>query len=811
MFRCLLSLIASILLSQLALGQIVVQQVDPYSGNLNTVLEDYFFGEGITVTNAEFKGVDLQFGIFSNAQNDLGLDEGIVLSTGRVEDVVGLNDTASSILRGLPNRVDDDADLKKLADFMVDTLDRIYTNFSLERVENMSEVAILEFDVTTRGNTLNFDFVFGSEEYSAWINTRFVDVMGIFVSGPNINGPYSNGAVNVAELPGGRLPFSVSSVHGGNSKYEPFNEQFYVPTVTQNIAFGGVTVPMSNSIPVVPCTVYHVKIAIADGSLPDKDSGVFLKKQGLNSDGVKATLLAQNAVSFPDSLYQEGCALVAVKLDFPKVQFSTTYLQQFAFGTVANNADINFESSIVQRVNDRVDTVYYAVNYDFFTEGKEFALFELKNTSGCVVNNNPIAFYLDDRQNLDLPNPDNDTLYFSCQNAGVILKPSTNYSADLAYAWTDNVPIAQQTDSAVIIFPQNDDETFTVTITDTCSNEQVVKSFVVIKTASTPLFVNVPKDTLTFSCQGASFTPVVNVSGGTSPFQYTVIYGNQNYTDTVLQELNATANEYYVVNVRDACGQLASDSVFIKVPEYDDLSFSVTAPSTICPNEIWQVVTTVSGGAGNYMFSYNGTSYNGDTLNLSPLVSGNYLFEVIDACGNIASQELSLNIVELTANFELNYLNDNTVKCINVSQNAESFDWFNAGELFSTEVEPIVVLDINDMLVITLVASNNDGCTDTLTKSIEPAPRYYIPTAFTPDDDGINDCFQPVGLAPDEYSLEVFDRWGQVVYTTSNWNDCWDGMHPDSQRVVMGVYTLRMYARYKNLKNTYSGKVLIVN
>lgn len=810
MYRYFLSLIASILLSQLALGQIVVQQVDPYSGNLNTVLEDYFFGEGITVTNAQFKGVDVQFGVFLNAQNDLGLDEGIVLSTGRVEDVVGLNDTASSILRGLPNRVDDDADLKKLADFMVDTLDRIYTNLSLERVENMSEAAILEFDVTTRGNTLDFDFVFGSEEYSAWINTRFVDVMGIFVSGPNINGPYSNGAINIAELPGGRLPLSVSSVHGGNSKYQPFNEQYYVPTITQNIAFGGVTVPLKNSITVAPCTVYHVKIAIADGSLPDKDSGIFLKKQGLNSDGITATLLPQNAVSFPDSLYQEGCALVAVKLDLPKVQFSTTYLQQFAFGTVADNADINFETSIVQRVSDRVDTVYYAVNYDFFNEGKEYALFELKNTSGCVVSNNSIAFYIDDRQSLTLPNPNNDTLYYSCQSAGVTLKPTTNYSADLAYAWTDNVPVAQQYDSSVTIFPQNDDETFTVTITDTCSNEQVMKNFVVIKTESTPLFVDIPKDTLTFSCQGASFTPAVNITGGTSPFQYTVIYDNQNYTDTILKAVNATASEYYGISVRDACGQLVSDSVFIQVPQYNALSFGVSAPSTICPNDRWQVITIVNGGAGNYMFSYNGIAYNGDTLNLLPKESGSYLFEVMDACGNIASQELTLTIDELSANFELNYLNDNTVKCINLSQKAENFEWFTAGEIFSTEVEPIVVLDINETATITLVASNKDGCTDTLSKSIEPAPRYYIPTAFTPDGDGMNDCFQPVGLAPDEYTLDIFDRWGQIVYTTSDWGQCWDGLHPGSKKAVTGMYTLRMYVRYKNLKSTYNGKVLIV-
>jgi gliding motility-associated-like protein len=811
MFRIPLSFLFTFLTFGGLWGQIVVQNVNPYSGNLNSVLEQYFFGDGITVSNAEFKGVDVQFGVFTSAQNDLGFEEGIVLSTGRVLDVVGLNDTASSILSGQPNRVDFDADLKQLADFMVDTLDDILKGTSLERVENMTEAAILEFDVSTKGNVLDFDYIFGSEEYSSWINTRFIDVMGIFVSGPGINGPYSNGAINIAELPGGRLPLSVSSVHGGNQKFAPFNEQYYVPTVTQNIAFGGMTVPLKNCLSVSPCTSYHVKIAIADGSLPDIDSGVFLKKQGLNSNGIKTKLLEQAAVSFSDSLYQEGCALVAVELTFPEIQFSTTYFQNFSFGSVADNADVNFEGSITQRSTDKVDTVYYAINYDPFIEGKEVARFELKNTSGCVVSNEPIVFYIQDRDDLVSTNPNTDTLYFSCENAGVKLAVESNYSADLGYAWTSNVPADKRKDSVVFIFPQNDEERFGVTVTDTCSNQSFVKEFVIIKKDADPITFSFPSASKSFACEGDVFVPTIQIIGGTKPFQYTTSYLEQSLTDTVITEVIASRSGEYRLEIVDACGQTHTESINLVVPNHSPLVLDVSAPSSICPNIPWEVVSSVSGGDGNYSTHYNGKSYQADTLRLKIENEFTFLFEATDGCGQRTEKSLTVSIDPVSADFDLNYLNDVTVKCINYSENAIEYEWFQNGVFFSNDLEPTVLLGIDETITIFLSATNNNGCTDTLSKSIEPAPRYYIPTAFTPDNDGVNDCFQPVGLTPDEYEMIILDRWGKTVFTTTDWSICWDGTHPNSGEKISGVYTLKMFARYKNLKNTYSGIIQVIN
>ena len=51
----------------------------------------------------------------------------------------------------------------------------------------------------------------------------------------------------------------------------------------------------------------------------------------------------------------------------------------------------------------------------------------------------------------------------------------------------------------------------------------------------------------------------------------------------------------------------------------------------------------------------------------------------------------------------------------------------------------------------------------------------WVPNSFTPNNDGINDFFKPVVIGVDYYELIITDRWGEVVFTTSDVNESWDG------------------------------------
>jgi gliding motility-associated-like protein len=80
---------------------------------------------------------------------------------------------------------------------------------------------------------------------------------------------------------------------------------------------------------------------------------------------------------------------------------------------------------------------------------------------------------------------------------------------------------------------------------------------------------------------------------------------------------------------------------------------------------------------------------------------------------------------------------------------------------------------------ISLVVTNKFGCIDTVVKSIVVADDYglFIPNAFTPNSDGVNDTFEPKGHGIKSYTLVIFDRWGEQVYTTNHFEKGWDGYY----------------------------------
>lgn len=80
---------------------------------------------------------------------------------------------------------------------------------------------------------------------------------------------------------------------------------------------------------------------------------------------------------------------------------------------------------------------------------------------------------------------------------------------------------------------------------------------------------------------------------------------------------------------------------------------------------------------------------------------------------------------------------------------------------------------------VKLVVRNNAlGCTDSTTRRVTVLDHCYIDvaTAFTPNGDGINDYFRPHNaLKADNYEFKIFNRWGQLVFQSNNWQDSWDG------------------------------------
>jgi gliding motility-associated-like protein len=90
---------------------------------------------------------------------------------------------------------------------------------------------------------------------------------------------------------------------------------------------------------------------------------------------------------------------------------------------------------------------------------------------------------------------------------------------------------------------------------------------------------------------------------------------------------------------------------------------------------------------------------------------------------------------------------------------------------------------------------------DTVIKTIvvDADFKLYVPNAFTPDGDGLNDIFQPKGRGIAKYHLTIYDRWGTVVYQSEDFSKGWDGGEKGKQ-LTDEVFTWRIYATDVNGK-----------
>ncbi|MEX1190459.1 MAG: PKD domain-containing protein, partial [Brumimicrobium sp.] len=126
---------------------------------------------------------------------------------------------------------------------------------------------------------------------------------------------------------------------------------------------------------------------------------------------------------------------------------------------------------------------------------------------------------------------------------------------------------------------------------------------------------------------------------------------------------------------------------------------------------------------------------------------------------------------------------NNEIEFTNTSSYADSYDWnfYNVGE--STQINPIIEFPAEaDDYIVRMIAATDYGCNDTARAVIEIADRliFYVPNTFTPDNDNFNETFQPVftsGFDPSDYTLLIFNRWGEVVFESNDTNVGWNGTY----------------------------------
>jgi len=132
------------------------------------------------------------------------------------------------------------------------------------------------------------------------------------------------------------------------------------------------------------------------------------------------------------------------------------------------------------------------------------------------------------------------------------------------------------------------------------------------------------------------------------------------------------------------------------------------------------------------------------------------------------------------------------------SLHAATWNWSFGDGNGSTESDPTHTFTGVGAFKITQIVDNGYGCPDTLVKTIDVSPtaNLWVPDAFSPNTDGLNDIFLAIGVRIDQFSMDIFDRWGERVFASGNIEQGWDGtlkgqLAPEGVYIYAITYSMR--------------------
>ena len=314
----------------LAVATPATAQISVSANKTAALLASTLAGTGVTIISPTLTCNGAANGTYTTGATDpVGIPLGIVLASGAVVDTLGYNglanpaSTFASAGFGFPG----DPDLTTLADGTA-TLD----------------ACVLEFDFKAAGDTIKFNYVFGSEEYPEYACTDYNDVFGFLISG----GAYAT-PTNIALIPGTTIPVCINSVNAGPGTAggvlstctalgpgSPFTTYYVDNSASTLLVYNGLTTVFAAIAAVNPCDTYHLKLGVADKGDDGFDSGVFLEGGSLSST-ISTSITAAGTSGLPYCI--RGCAPGNFVFSTPTAQDTPVVIHYIITGSAVNGYD----------------------------------------------------------------------------------------------------------------------------------------------------------------------------------------------------------------------------------------------------------------------------------------------------------------------------------------------------------------------------------------------------------------------------------------------------------------------------------------
>ncbi len=767
------SLIVFVLISCGIQAQVAVQTVTPQQA------VEILVGSGVQYSNVGYTGDSLQLGSFTGGTGNFEIPSGIVLSSEAADQIeIGAPFTQ------LTAQVSGNDDLLTIANSVPPLIGQSFS------VSSANDVCILEFDFIPNGDSLIFEYIFGSDEYLTWVNSSFNDVFAFFIAGPGITGPFAapvgfpDGSANIAFIPDTdpQIPITISSVNN------VLNSTYYIDNPGQvDIALNGYTITMQAYAPVICGQTYHIRLAIADGSDTALKSVVAFQEDSFSSNGaVNVTITNPPIPNWPNNTLVEDCVFGGFQVFQSDISTADTLTVTYG-GTAINGVDYELLSNtIIVPVGESSSTVLINPILDNLVEGDETITITFTFVNGCdqidtafaeviLLDETPVTLQL------------NNTFCVCPGDPNEVMVNVLTGIEPYQYVWSD---FSNQ--SSLQLNP-GEGGTYSVVVTDYCNNTSAAEVLAIdcneyqidIETADAP--PGFPANTVMEGCVNGEFVVSENNLGEANTFNivisgtatngtdyttitssYTIPVGEASVSIPIvpLTDDLAEGNETITITINyvNACGDNAVATSTMTIAQYTAMSVSI-ADQTICQDETVTVNGQPTGGVAPYEYTWTGGTSQ-SSLSISDY--GSYTVTVTDFCDGSVSESFEINSPPvLTSTLaESVFVCPDAIENVNVTaaggQAPYSYAWSNGSTNASTNV------DTEDAGTVTVVVTDDCGVTvqDQIVVNI-PTPLIAAPPVELCLDLSISNVFsggtEPYVLIYDEDSVSVSSTYTVTV------------------------------------------------
>lgn len=758
-------------------------QLSTVPNSASNLVQNVLLGPGVEVSNITYQGGNTAIGSFTANNSNLGLTSGVLITTGTVLD----NGEGP---HG-PNNKPDATEVNGSAG---------YGPLTAIAGAPTYDASVISFDIVPYSDYIEFKYVFASEEYLEYVNyfnsetgQSVNDAFAFFISGPGIPG----GQQNIAKLPNGQT-VSIYNVHAAGTNVQgvsfgAVNGQYYVNNDGgATIQYDGFTTVLTASSNVICGETYRLTLAIADAGDRLYDSGIFLEANSLTSDTPVDIEYELSVEAYDDpSIMAEGCVSATFTLTRDNNINEALTIPINLTGTATENIDYtNIPSSVTFAPGQTEIQFTFDALADALVEGLETIILEFVLTDPCD-NETPIVVQLgiQDVEPLNV-NVEDVTIVCAGDNATLIAEIEGGVGP-FTYEWSNN-----ETTESIVVNPTST-QNFTVTVFDECIGNSVNATATVTVPVYPPIVLDVSDDIIEI-CPYLPTDLTVSATGGTGgyTYQWSSSEGEQLGQSTLQTVIPATTTTYFV-EVTDNCGATAQADVLYTITS-PPLVVEISPEVEICPGDSVFISTSVVGGYGDYFYTWPHSGETSSGVWVTPQRTTSYMVVVSDECQTFSVSAVTTVIVQKpTANFAISsqtLFDDLPITFQNLSSNAVTYEWDFGDGNTSTMVHPNNTFDLPGEYLVTLIATDEKGCKDTIQKPITiiQAHYIYVPNTFTPHDgDRFNSTFFASVYGISTLNVQIFNRWGEMIFESNDPRFKWDGTY-NGAICQDGTYTYKI-------------------